>query len=319
MFAFLYPQGNGMRPSTKPRHAGFTLVELMVVIAIIAVLAAIILPVYTRTKESARQTTCKGNLYAIAIALRNYSVDSGGYPLPYEPVTGLGGITQLYLSGYLDSAKVLRCPDDHTTLADYNKMLDGFAAALGISIAHWSDDTFKERYSTYNQLIVALAQTVNRESLATDANVVYPLYNYYGYYGHTQLGAEYKRTLFGTGPSPIEIQEPPYNGDYMLWTMGMFTDPDHTPNYDASTGVVFDRNPSSTYARPLWDLSGGSPGNYTAYTPALMNSNAPDYTIITHCPWHRGMNEGKDLVVRLGGDTGQEPLASYDWVVQKAE
>ena len=57
---------------------GFTLIELLVVIAIIAVLAAILFPVFSTAREKARQTTCINNLRQIAAAVQIYLQDSNG-------------------------------------------------------------------------------------------------------------------------------------------------------------------------------------------------------------------------------------------------
>src|SRR6478735_4043026 len=57
------------------RPRGFTLIELLVVIAIIAILAAILFPVFAQAREAARQSTCISNLKQLGTALSMYSSD----------------------------------------------------------------------------------------------------------------------------------------------------------------------------------------------------------------------------------------------------
>jgi prepilin-type N-terminal cleavage/methylation domain-containing protein/prepilin-type processing-associated H-X9-DG protein len=65
-------------PRSKVRHNGFTLIELLVVIAIIAILAAILFPVFAQAREAARKATCLSNQKQIALGAKMYMQDWDG-------------------------------------------------------------------------------------------------------------------------------------------------------------------------------------------------------------------------------------------------
>lgn len=60
------------------RRAGFTLIELLVVIAIIAILAAILFPVFAQAREAARKATCQSNMHQLGMAFSQYLADNDG-------------------------------------------------------------------------------------------------------------------------------------------------------------------------------------------------------------------------------------------------
>ncbi len=67
-----------LRGGSPVPRAGFTLVELLVVIAVIAILAALLMPAFSSAKQKAGQTRCFGNLRQLALSIQLYSADHQG-------------------------------------------------------------------------------------------------------------------------------------------------------------------------------------------------------------------------------------------------
>ena len=97
---------------TRTRRWGFTIIEMLVVISIIAILAGLLLPVLMRGRGEARTANCISNLHQIGIALQVYSQHYGeGKPSGYPPwITML--TKRIGERAYLDAPKVLLCPSD---------------------------------------------------------------------------------------------------------------------------------------------------------------------------------------------------------------
>ncbi|HAH86878.1 MAG: prepilin-type N-terminal cleavage/methylation domain-containing protein [Armatimonadota bacterium] len=105
-----------MKPGGK-KQEGFTLIELLVVIAIIAILAAILFPVFAKARAKARQTSCLSNLKQLGSSMNMYLQDydetfiiedgnsnqAAGVMNPWSRI--------LFYSGYVGSKDIFRCPE----------------------------------------------------------------------------------------------------------------------------------------------------------------------------------------------------------------
>jgi prepilin-type N-terminal cleavage/methylation domain-containing protein/prepilin-type processing-associated H-X9-DG protein len=117
---------------------GFTLIEILIVVAILALLAAILFPVFSRARENARRTSCASNLRQLATAATMYSQDYDERTVPgfirYAPPPDFASFarwTEL-LQPYLKNRQVNVCPsasDLSTRAGGYgiNKNLSGYA------------------------------------------------------------------------------------------------------------------------------------------------------------------------------------------------
>lgn len=119
------------------RHQrGFTLIELLVVIAIIAILAAILFPVFAKAREKARQTSCLSNCRQLGTAFLSYAQDydeklpgmpfgaakpGGGSYWPWElwptvpagaPTEGWARVYAVAVQPYIKNLQLLQCPSD---------------------------------------------------------------------------------------------------------------------------------------------------------------------------------------------------------------
>jgi prepilin-type N-terminal cleavage/methylation domain-containing protein len=98
----------------RHRKAGFTLIELLVVIAIIAILAAVLFPVFSRAKDQARKSKCLSNLGQLAKAMMAYSNDyDGSLPQGYNETNWNDWVYWTWrgrLGTYVKDRAVFVCP-----------------------------------------------------------------------------------------------------------------------------------------------------------------------------------------------------------------
>jgi general secretion pathway protein G len=109
-----------MKKNKHRKQAGFTLIELMVVVVIIAILAGLVIPRFMGETDKAKQAKTKMQIESLESALKMYKLDNGSYPTTEQGLKALvetptvGNLPKNWRQGgYLEKGKVPKDPWDH--------------------------------------------------------------------------------------------------------------------------------------------------------------------------------------------------------------
>jgi len=215
------------------KKRAFTLIELLVVIAIIAILAAILFPVFSRARESARRASCQSNMKQIILAYTMYAQDYDEMTVPnFEKDTNLG-------KGVVTGADFPYWPD---ILQPYVKSKQIFVCPSGNTLSSSSTDFRAKQTYAYNQANIRSSKTAPND---------------YVVYDNGSLSYGVKLAKFGHPATTIIFSEGfLYNGPFFggsdadNWSA---QDAAYPGGYDPNTPVKQADN-SGTFA----DLDGGS-------------------------------------------------------------
>ena len=109
----------------RDERKGFTLIELLVVIAIIAILAAILFPVFARAREAARKTSCSSNIRQLGLACHMYAQDYDEL-LPCDYYACNSSTTHARLVGqilpYIKNMQIMYCPSAAKMAVSYTHL-----------------------------------------------------------------------------------------------------------------------------------------------------------------------------------------------------
>ena len=155
----------------RPRK-GFTLIELLVVIAIIAILAAILFPVFARARENARRASCSSNLKQIGLGLMQYAQDyDEALPIIWYNIPGGTTYWMDQVQPYVKSYQLFKCPSDSRGITP---ALNNGDSSYGANMGGWGEPSGSPKGPPISQATkpgpLAGIDSVSTTVFALDAN-----------------------------------------------------------------------------------------------------------------------------------------------------
>jgi len=274
---------------TQSSKRAFTLIELLVVIAIIAILAAILFPVFAQVREKARQITCTSNLKQFGLGVLQYAQDNDeAMPIAYKQKYQIGPLTSKLanvpqagvhaeIMPYIKSADLFKCPDDggfELTGANPDPVPAVLADGSGISSASYRDvygSSYKFTHENFSNPLPA-GNTITGYSPNT---------------GECGGGGTYTNNGFGYAPAAGDSCSAPGPG---VITLSYFSRPSETrmmrdfnPPFDQDDDRVWHPNGASIgYADGhvkfiLGTKSAGGPGTPGSSNGYYKGCDGPDW------------------------------------------
>ena len=171
----------------------FTLIELLVVIAIIAILAAILFPVFGRARENARRTSCASNMKQLGLGMIQYAQD-------YDEKYHAYGVQKLnpdngsyylvpwteQMVPYTKNPQIARCPNAPAPQGEALKPYQGYQTTYGLDSRNDSEETNKERICSWFGTPLSLIKEPSRTWMIVETRyrrdqVSPDFYKAYGY------------------------------------------------------------------------------------------------------------------------------------------
>jgi prepilin-type N-terminal cleavage/methylation domain-containing protein/prepilin-type processing-associated H-X9-DG protein len=121
-----------MKTDSQQKFRGFTLIELLVVIAIIAILAAILFPVFARARENARRASCQNNLKQLAIGWQMYAQDHDGRLPFYQYGSSTTSSVMGKVYPYVKSKQVYICPSSRLPDTQKYDVINNYGTEYGL-------------------------------------------------------------------------------------------------------------------------------------------------------------------------------------------
>jgi len=263
-----------MKIWNRAGRRGFTLIELLVVIAIIAILAAILFPVFAKAREKARQTACLSNMKQMGLGYMQYNQD---YDETYVFSERWGGAGQGWggrIYPYVKSTGVYSCPDDSNERFPWAPQKISYAQNTFLSSNNHFWDWQTDANGNYSN-----TDTATLATLTAPASVVL----IYECVGAVDGGAPY--------PEPTDTR-----ATYFVYNSGDVTNPTEVDTM-AGTGInAAWQSPVAAYRH----------GNYTLNGDGSLNGGANFVLADGHAKFLRVSpeNSGKGGAVSVGFPDG---------------